>query len=74
MSKRFYRGDLPARPDQAERVKAILRAYGPRSKKQLAAAAQLSINQTLCAVDALIALGKVEYDEMTHTFSARAGN
>lgn len=72
MSTRFYSGDLPARPDQVERVKAILRAQGPRSRKQLAAAARLSLNQTLCAVDALIAQGEIEYDGATRTFGMRA--
>jgi hypothetical protein len=68
---RFYRGDLPPRADDNERVKrALLRA--PATKQGLVQRTGLSQTRVLCAVDALIASGDVIYDSVAKCFSAAA--
>ena len=67
---RFYRGNLAPRLADVERVRRIL-LRGPLTKQALIDRAGLSQNQTLCAVDALIASGEIIYFADTRQFSVR---
>ena len=67
--RKFYAfGTLPARPEHLDRVRTTLRAHGVLQKKRLAQATRLSLNQALCAIDALIAAGEVTYEEADRQF------
>lgn len=68
---RFYRGDLPPRPTDLERVKRAL-GRGPTGRLELARRTGLTQSQVLCAIDALIAGGEVHYDAVTKTFATAA--
>jgi len=67
---RFYRGDLPPRPADLERIRRALQR-GPLTRQTLIQRTGLSQTQTLCAVDALIASGEISYLADTRQFSAR---
>lgn len=66
---RFYRGDLPPRADDIERVKRSLRRT-PATKQEIIQRTGLSQTRVLCAVDALIASGQVVYDGGAKAFSS----
>jgi hypothetical protein len=68
---RLYRGDLPPRPADLERVKRAL-GRGPAARQELMRRTGLTQTQVLCSVDALIAAGEVLYDATARTFVVRA--
>jgi hypothetical protein len=73
MVQRFYRfGDLPPRPEDLKRVQLVIAKRGPLDRKGLIREAGLTQARTLCAVDALIATGAVEYDDSSKSFRAIA--
>lgn len=65
---RFYRSDLPPRPEDMARVRRVLQR-GPTSRQDLIDRARLTQNRTLCAIDGLIASGEVAYDAKARQFS-----
>lgn len=67
---RFYRGDLPPREDDVDKVRRALRR-APATKQQLIERTGLSQTRTLCAIDALIASGHVAYDATNRQFAGR---
>jgi hypothetical protein len=68
-ARKFYTlGSLPARPEHMDRARSALRLHGALKKQRLAQLARLTLNQTLCAVDALVTSGQVAYDEATKLF------
>ncbi|MFN7609326.1 MAG: hypothetical protein ACK5QX_00085 [bacterium] len=66
---RFYRGDLPPRADDLEKVKRSLRRTSA-NRQELIQRTGLSQTRVLCAIDALIASGLVAYDETAKVFSS----
>jgi hypothetical protein len=65
---RFYRSDLPPRPEDVARVRRVLQR-GVMTRQALIERAGLSQTRTLCAIDALIAAGEVAYDAAAREFS-----
>jgi len=68
---RFYRGDLPPRTDDLDRVRRALRR-GPATRQQIVDKTGLTQTRILCAIDALIAAGEVAYDAPSRQFVAQA--
>ena len=67
--RKFYTfGNLAARPEHLNRVRTVLRRHGTLPKNKLIQATRLSMSQTLCAVDALIASGEVAYEDVDRLF------
>lgn len=64
---RFYRGDLPPKDADVQRVRRALR-HGPATRQQLFERSGLTQNRALCAVDALIAAGEASFDPETKSF------
>lgn len=69
---RFYRSDLPPRPEDMARVRRALQR-GTLTRQALIERAGLSQTRTLCAIDGLIAAGEVAYDAAARQFSLVAG-
>ena len=70
---RFYRfGDLPPRSEDLARIRRALLS-GPMSRQALIARTNLSQTRALCAIDALIAAGEVDYDSQARQFFIRSG-
>jgi hypothetical protein len=65
---RFYKGDLPPRIDDVERVRRTLRRT-PATRQALIQRTGLSQTRVLCAIDALIASGQVAYDGTAKAFT-----
>jgi len=64
MSKEAYFNDLPAKPVYIDRVKRVL-ASGALGQTALVTKTGLTKTQALCAVDALVADGKLQIIEST---------
>ena len=70
---RFYRSDLPPRPEDMAKVRRALQR-GPITRQALIERAGLSQTRTLCAIDGLIAAGEVAYDAAARQFSLAPGD
>lgn len=66
---RFYRGDLPPRSDDIDKVRRALKR-GPALRQALVERTRLSLTRTLCAIDALIRDGEAAYDPASKSFAA----
>lgn len=70
---KFYRSDLPPRPQDIERVRKTL-SRGTMSRRDLIERSGLTQTRALCAVDALIASGEVSFDAALRSFSLSGGS
>ena len=63
-TRRLSQSTLPPRPEHVESIRSLV-GDNPKEIRAILARSTLTKNQTLCALDALIASGELDFNERT---------